>query len=100
MNCSPSGRALRAADMVELPPMYVYRMEGGRLELEVCGTLYSCGCEEPCRWLQCGFEVVKVNGKTPNFHSFLGISLEISLFSQVFAVFAPLRRDFGRIFPV
>jgi hypothetical protein len=32
-------------------------------------------------------EVAKVNGKTPNFHSFLGISLEIGLFSLVFAVF-------------
>jgi hypothetical protein len=32
-------------------------------------------------------EVAKVNGKTPNFHSFLGISLEIGLFPLVFAVF-------------
>jgi hypothetical protein len=38
-------------------------------------------------------EVAKVNGKTPNFHSFLGISLEIGLFSSVFAVFsAPTRK--------
>jgi hypothetical protein len=32
-------------------------------------------------------EVAKVNGKTPNFHSFLGISSEIRLFSLVFAGF-------------
>ena len=57
------------------------------MELEVRGTLYSCGYEEPCVWLQCGFEVAKVNGKTPNFHRFLRISLEISLFSLVFAGF-------------
>jgi hypothetical protein len=43
-------------------------------------------------------EVAKVNGKTPNFHKFLGISREISPFSQVFAVFMPGRCDFGRFF--
>jgi hypothetical protein len=48
-------------------------------------------------------EVAKVNGKTPNFHSFLGILREIGLFSLVFAGFSvptgKLRRNFGRIFP-
>jgi len=34
-------------------------------------TLYSCGYEEPCRWLPCGLSMGKVNGKMPDFHNFL-----------------------------
>jgi hypothetical protein len=47
-------------------------MEGGRLVVLVCETQYSCGYEETCRWLPCGLSVGKVNGKMPDFHSFLG----------------------------
>src|SRR5271165_3145209 len=99
MYCSPSGRALRAAGMVGLP-VKICSPHGGRSNrnLGVAEPLYSCGYEEPCRWLQCGFEVVKVNGKTPNFHRFLRIFLDISPFSLVFAVFLPRRCDFGPFF--
>ena len=81
IDCSPSGRALRAAGMVGLP-VKSCSPHGGRSNrnLKCAEPLYSCGYEEPCRWLQCGFEVVKVNGKTPNFHSFLGIFGKLAYF--------------------
>ena len=48
------------------------RMGEGDQNCRCAKTLYSCGWELPCRWLPCGFEVGKVNGKTLDFHSFLG----------------------------
>jgi hypothetical protein len=51
---------------------YSHRMEEGRLKLLGAKPLYSCGYEEPCRWLPCGLGMDKVNGKMLDFHSFLG----------------------------
>jgi hypothetical protein len=47
------------------------RMEEGKSKLLGAKTLYSCGYEEPCRWLPCGLGRYKVNGKMRLFHNFL-----------------------------
>jgi hypothetical protein len=73
-----------------LPPRNAYRMEKVQLGLRCTKPLYSCGFEEPCRWLQCGFGVGKVNGKSPISTGFFGIS-------SVFADFWPIFLDFGSI---
>jgi hypothetical protein len=44
----------------------------GEQKLLGAKTLYSCGYEEPCRWLPCGLGMGKVNGKMRLFHNFLG----------------------------
>jgi hypothetical protein len=44
----------------------------GEQKLLGAKTLYSCGYEEPCRWLPCGLGRHKVNGKMLDFHNFLG----------------------------
>jgi hypothetical protein len=53
-------------------------MEGVLSGLHLNKALYSCGFEEPCRWLQCGFYPGKVNRK----------SLISTIFLGFYAIFA------------
>jgi hypothetical protein len=73
-------QALRAALMVGFRRCVITAWREVERNLKCAEPLYSCGYEEPCRWLQCGFEVVKVNRKERVFHSFLGFSHEIADF--------------------
>jgi hypothetical protein len=84
---SPSVRTLRAAGVVGFRLVCVltawWVVDGNECAEPLC----SCGYEEPCRWLQCGFEGVKVNRKTRVFHNFLGFSHWKRRFLPVFAGF-------------
>src|ERR1039458_7346681 len=65
-SASPGGRLIGGAFARNS-----HRMEEGRSKLLGAKTLYSCGYEEPCRWLPCGLGRDKVNGKMRDFHNFL-----------------------------
>jgi hypothetical protein len=60
--------------------------------------LYSCGYEEPCRWLQCGLEGDKVNRKARVFHRFFGFLCLKCLYLLVFVLFELLKAAFGAVF--
>src|ERR1700678_3363588 len=70
--------------------------EGGQIKTTECAkTLYSCGYEEPCRWLPCGLGRYKVNGKMRDFHSFLGFLWVKHRFLPDFGPSGPLKPAFG-----
>src|SRR3984957_209804 len=72
IECSPSRRALGAACLVGFRATTLTARGRANQITECAKTLYSCGYEEPCRWLPCGLGRYKVNGKMRDFHSFLG----------------------------
>src|SRR3984957_12044177 len=79
-----------------LPRNNTYRKREGRSKTTECAkTLYSCGYEEPCRWLPCGLGRYKVNGKMRLFHSFLGFLWVKHRFLPDFGPSGPLKPAFG-----
>jgi len=50
--------------------------------------LYSCGFEEPCRWLQCSFWGPQVNGKRVISTIFLGFYPIFAYFCLFLSIFS------------
>jgi hypothetical protein len=90
IECSPSWRALGAAFVDGLPPLDAYRMEGVRKDDLSKKPLYSCGFEEPCRWLQCGLEAGKVNRKSLISTVLLGFDRISPIFGRILLVFSEI----------